>query len=1119
MPLKNPVSAPAIRTIRTAFEELDRTITPADSRDFPDSTLQHIRKAALDIENQLAARQCLRNMRRLGPLFQGLEHYAKAVDVVCNGTPYLAWIWAPITLILRVASEYVEAFEKIIKGYSRIAESLKRFEVLGTTFSNKPDFQQTLAIYYADILQFHKHAYKFVHRSGWKLLFLTSWGRFQNRFDNIFQDLDRHGELIDKEAEAHHISDLQKLRQDIYTWKEESQDKTKQFEEEQAATKYRSIISWLNADESEQLTIFDSISAEGSKYPGTCSWALKDKKISSFLQQRPETNVLWLQGGPGTGKSVLSAQLINFMRKAKMFVISHFCTQLYPYSTTYEHVLRSMLLQLLQKDCDLVAHVYEEYVLGKKSPAIPTLERLLHDLLASISHDPRQNEYIWIVIDGVNECDAQKQASVATLINQITSRSPSSIRTTCKVLISSRVSPSMSSRLRKGQVLSLAEEKENMGLAIKHYTWQRLLTLHEKFVQLHLNSDEMKDIRDEITKKSDGMFLYARLLLDFLDNKIFYRGSEVKSSVNELPKELSDFYRKILTQILVRLDTQSADRVKSIFSWIAFARRPLKRMEFLSALSFSAGDPDIAHLAPTYILNICGTLIEERRDNTLAFIHVSVKEFLQSSSSNFVIDEREAVTEHGIATITCLLSGSNIFGSPYPKDTRYLRVARGLHGFHVYSTEYWIEYLLSHAASTYSRGPSIIFDLAEELAKKLSGLRSHLPDSKNNSVPVFEDKRLENILDPLLRKEVESALWARSLQGLESNLQTNRIAGNYVPSASIPLQDGLSSMLASYEESVKFLLAQNDYPGVSAEELDAFKSQFRGHAYTCRLASCPRATFGFESEALRLHHEMTHLPQPQCNFPGCQNPPFVSVQALRNHVKRYHVSQPARKSIRRVSDKLTNIAHKNTTISESTRVWQDQSMDETNQILNPGDISASIIQHDGMISPQPSKEERGYVERLQSRKYQLHYARTPEGEPIYEAYPEIGCVKAIRTIPKNDHYISEIYPPPPIWLQQGLGEIKQRQGAYRNGLFEGVMRYGAVNVITGMIFTDQEMPLLDTSSLHISFYFFPRICCNVCSGKLYEPDPHTSFKNFEIHLNSEDHKYNLGKGYFSNSLS
>ena len=98
MPLPPPVSALARQTIRTACKDLERTITPADSHDFSLKTLQDVRIAALEIEKQLAARQSLCNMRRLMPLFRGLEHYSKVIDVLCNGTPYLPWIWAPITL-------------------------------------------------------------------------------------------------------------------------------------------------------------------------------------------------------------------------------------------------------------------------------------------------------------------------------------------------------------------------------------------------------------------------------------------------------------------------------------------------------------------------------------------------------------------------------------------------------------------------------------------------------------------------------------------------------------------------------------------------------------------------------------------------------------------------------------------------------------------------------------------------------------------------------------------------------------------------------------------------------------------------------------------------------------
>jgi hypothetical protein len=60
----------------------------------------------------------------------------------------------------------VDAFEQIVKAYSRIAESLTRFKVLSETFRQNTEFQQTLSVFYSDILRFHKEAYKLVRRSG-----------------------------------------------------------------------------------------------------------------------------------------------------------------------------------------------------------------------------------------------------------------------------------------------------------------------------------------------------------------------------------------------------------------------------------------------------------------------------------------------------------------------------------------------------------------------------------------------------------------------------------------------------------------------------------------------------------------------------------------------------------------------------------------------------------------------------------------------------------------------------------------------------------------------------------------------------------------------------------------
>ena len=146
--------------------------------------------------------------------------------------------------------------------------------------------------------------------------------------------------------------------------------------------------------------------------------------------------------------------------------------------------------------------------------------------------------------------------------------------------------------------------------------------------------------------------------------------------------------------------------------------------------------------------------------------------FLQTSSSSLVINEQEALQEHGIATITCLLSGLEVFSKPYEEQTKCLRVVKGLHGFHVYATEYWTEYLLSYAvfAGGLDTNSSLLvfaYRLADRLEEAVSPTTAKEVDSESRML----DERLTSLRQhAALYEQVERALKARSLKRLESEL-------------------------------------------------------------------------------------------------------------------------------------------------------------------------------------------------------------------------------------------------------------------------------------------------------------------------------------------------------------
>lgn len=100
-PAQTP-SAQALLTLQDAFDRFAGSVSPDDYRTFQNTELQDVRDEAMRIERQLRARRTQRNMARLEPFLLGLEHYSKVVEVLCNGTPYLSWVWAPVKLMLSV---------------------------------------------------------------------------------------------------------------------------------------------------------------------------------------------------------------------------------------------------------------------------------------------------------------------------------------------------------------------------------------------------------------------------------------------------------------------------------------------------------------------------------------------------------------------------------------------------------------------------------------------------------------------------------------------------------------------------------------------------------------------------------------------------------------------------------------------------------------------------------------------------------------------------------------------------------------------------------------------------------------------------------------------------------
>jgi hypothetical protein len=113
-----------------------------------------------------------------------------------------------------------------------------------------------------------------------------------------------------------------------------------------------------------------------------------------------------------------------------------------------------------------------------------------------------------------------------------------------------------------------------------------------------------------------------------------------------------------------------------------------------------------------------------------------------------------------------------VFHEGYPEHSKAFRVIKGIHGLHVYATEYWVEYLLSKA----SGHGGIMMDpciagLANELANKLEfWAPSNVP--LNDSDPCLSDERLLLLGEhKILQNHVKRSLSSGTIKQLERELQ------------------------------------------------------------------------------------------------------------------------------------------------------------------------------------------------------------------------------------------------------------------------------------------------------------------------------------------------------------
>ncbi|RKK08293.1 hypothetical protein BFJ68_g17270 [Fusarium oxysporum] len=352
---------------------------------------------------------------------------------------------------------------------------------------------------------------------------------------------------------------------------------------------------------------------KGDLVQGTCDWIAGKGKFTDW--QDSDAGLLWISGGPGMGKTMLSLHLAEHVlaQPSKQTVfLQFFCDVDYPLRDNAMCIVRSLVSQLLRAKEHLVRHILPTYQIQRKRLFQPSsLEDLWKIFVNMVQH--LKDCRVVCLLDALDECKAESlELLLSKLDKAVTVEHP------LKLVVISREHPRcLKHYLGKFPRLHLdTDAKEEIKAGMQKFIDTRLAELS----QLEQHPALRGRVKETLHTRSDGIYLWVSCAVKELQN---LEVSEMEAHLQGLPKGLNPLYERMLQQV----EASQRDFVRSILRWCAFAIRPWDLEDLIAMLKIQGTEA----LTPIEVLRgrlgHCGHLVNIS-EKTVTFVHQSVYDFL-----------------------------------------------------------------------------------------------------------------------------------------------------------------------------------------------------------------------------------------------------------------------------------------------------------------------------------------------------------------------------------------------------------------------------------------------------------------------------------------------------------
>jgi NACHT domain len=176
-------------------------------------------------------------------------------------------------------------------------------------------------------------------------------------------------------------------------------------------------MNWLSRWDTENLYI--AARAKHTENPSSCSWIFETLEYKVWISSAQSTS-LWINSGPGTGKTILAGHIVHSIREqydgSSSALAYLFCSSRDGLENDPIGPLRSILCQLLDALPSLPQPVVEEYM-GQRRKGLE-LSYVLHPfwLQELLKQTLSLFKSVYLVVDGIDECEDREDLACLSVI-------------------------------------------------------------------------------------------------------------------------------------------------------------------------------------------------------------------------------------------------------------------------------------------------------------------------------------------------------------------------------------------------------------------------------------------------------------------------------------------------------------------------------------------------------------------------------------------------------------------------------------------------------------------------------------------------------------------------------